>query len=416
MKHSFIPALLAAFAFAAGTAAAAETPVAKAELQASVDTTPHADAKIDAQEARRELDGMREQMRELSKKMAEMSARLGDVGPRSYAWQYIGDQDRGMIGVVLSKGEHGTRVDAVTPGGPADKAGIKNGDLIVKVRGEALEGPADDSAKFLSEALRNLKVGQEVTLTLQRDGKNVDVKVKAERREPFNFAYSIDSANIDAEQVRKDVEQALRDAHLSREEAAKIGAEARHAAEQGRLLAEQQRSVAAQAREIADQARRQAQQIRYSTPWWGLNLASLNPDLGGYFGADHGALVLSADAGTAKTLKSGDVLLAIDGKKIERPEDAMRLLREGETGREIKVEVLRQHKTQTLSMKAPEFNSLFVPAPPAPLAPLKPVAPLKPLVAPKAPATPAAPAPPAPVGAAPATPTAPLAMSPALRM
>jgi predicted metalloprotease with PDZ domain len=358
-----------------------------------------ADAKVDAQEARRELDGMREQMRELSKKMAEMSAKLGDVGPRSYAWRYIGDQDRGMIGVVLSKGEHGTQVDAVTPGGPADKAGVKNGDVIVKVRGEDLEGSSGDSAKFLNDALRNLKVGQEVTLTLQRDGKNVDAKVKAERREPFNFVYSIDNAEVDAEQIRKEVDRAMHDAHMSKEQAEQIRKQALDAArqgieqgriaaeqgriygeEQGRLAAERGRLAAEQGRQLAAEARRAAREVRYSTPWWGLNLASLNPDLGGYFGADHGALVLSADVDGTKALKSGDVLLAIDGKKIERPEDAMRLLREGETGRDIKVEVLRQHKTQTLSMKAPEFKSLFVPAPPAPpLAPMKPVAPLKPI-------------------------------------
>ena len=409
MKHfPTISSLLALLAFAAGTVGAAETPaaapVAKVDTQTSANATPRADAKVDAQEARRELDGMREQMRELSKKMAEMSARLGDLGPRNYAYQYIGDRDRGMIGVVLSKDDRGARVDAVTPGGPADKAGIKNGDVIVKVRGENLGESGDASPKILNEKLRNLKTGQEVTLTLQRDSKNIDVKIKAERREPFNFAFSFDNADI--ERVRADAERAAQDAQMSREQAAQIREQVREATrlatEQGRLAAEQGREVAEQAREIANQARHQASanRIYYSTPWWGLNLASLNPDLGSYFGADHGALVLSADAETTKTLKSGDVLLAIDGKKIARPEDAMRLLREGEEGREVKVEVLRAHKTQTLSMKAPEFKSLFVPAPPAPPAPpvpLKPLAPLKPPTPPAAPAPPAPPTPPAPV-------------------
>ena len=86
MKHfPTISSLLALLAFAAGTVGAAETPaaapVAKVDTQTSANATPRADAKVDAQEARRELDGMREQMRELSKKMAEMSARLGDLGP-----------------------------------------------------------------------------------------------------------------------------------------------------------------------------------------------------------------------------------------------------------------------------------------------------------------------------------------------
>lgn len=410
MKHTLhaLPLLAVAFAFGPSPARAAEPPATvapsskqvdtKANPKVDVDIDAKADAKLDAEQTRRELDRMRDQMRELSKKMAEMSAKLGDVGPRNYAYRYIGDQDRGMIGVVLSKDDRGARVDAVTPGGPADKAGVKNGDVIVKVRGEDPGPSGEGSPKALNERLRSLKMGQEVTLTLLRGSKNVDVKVKAERREPFNFAFSFDS--IDAEKIRAETEQAVRDAQMSKEQADQIREQVREAtrlaAEQSHLAAEQGREAAAPAREIAAQARHQAAigRTHYSTPWWGLNLASLNPDLGRYFGADHGALVLSADAETAKTLKSGDVLLAIDGKKIERPEDAMRLLREADSDRDVKVEVLRQRKTQTLSMKAPEFKSMFIPAPPTPPAP------------PAAPGPPATPEPP-PAPIAPAAPPAP---------
>jgi hypothetical protein len=160
---------------------------------------------------------------------------------------------------------------------------------------------------------------------------------------------------------------------------------------------------------VMEHAQHAIQNLSMSMPWWGLNLASLNPDLGAYFGADHGVLVLSADADASKTLKSGDILLAIDGKKIERPEDALRLLREQPAGNTLKVEVLRQRKAQMLSMRAPEFKSIFVPPPPR--APRPPVPPPV--------AAPAPPAPPAPVAVptappAPPTPsTAPRAAKPA---
>jgi hypothetical protein len=124
-------------------------------------------------------------------------------------------------------------------------------------------------------------------------------------------------------------------------------------------------------------------------PWWGLNLASINPDLGGYFGTDKGVLVLSTDD-SMKDLKSGDVLLDVDGKPVERPEDALRLLREHPSGTEVKVQVLRQHKPLTLSMKTPDYKGIFVPAPPVPPAPPAPPAP------PGRAAMPAPPAPPAP--------------------
>jgi len=163
------------------------------------------------------------------------------------------------------------------------------------------------------------------------------------------------------------------------------------------------------AEKTGERAQHAMEHFNFSMPWWGLNLASLNADLGGYFGTDHGVLVLSTDD-SLKQLKSGDVLLNVDGSKVERPEDAFRLLRERSPGSEVKVQVMRQHKPLTLSMKTPEFKGIFVPAPPAPPAP--PVAPTSPL--PPAPPTPRAapppPPPPAPpVHSAPPPPPAPAA-------
>jgi len=136
------------------------------------------------------------------------------------------------------------------------------------------------------------------------------------------------------------------------------------------------------------------------TPWWGLNLAPLNPDLGGYFGTDKGVLVLSADADAYKGLKSGDVLQDVGGHAVNRPEDALRLLRDAPAGSEVKMQVLRQRKPVTLSLKAPEFKGIFVPppppAPPAPPAMPAPPAPPTPAALPTPRAMPAPPAPPAP--------------------
>jgi hypothetical protein len=105
-------------------------------------------------------------------------------------------------------------------------------------------------------------------------------------------------------------------------------------------------------------------------------------------------LVISADEDGFKGLKSGDVLQEVAGQKVERPEDALRLMREPPSGSEVKVQVLRQHKPLTLSLKAPEYKGIFVPPPPAPPAPPTPPAPPAPAVAPVPPAPPAPPVPP----------------------
>lgn len=359
-------------------AAAAETPAAKPAADAPV-------ARVDAEQARRDLQQMREQMREMSRKMAELSARLGDVGPRAYAYRYIGDPDRGVIGVVLGRkdksGTRGLKVDAVTPGSPADKAGVKHGDVIVSVDGKPVVGKDGNETESPFE---EMKVGQEVKLGIVRDGRNSEVTVKAERREPFNFSFAFGDNDMEPgdfghallppdfeHRIHERVDRAMERAHI-----------AEHAGEA---------------------ARRAMDRAYFRTPWWGLNLASLNSDLGSYFGADRGVLVLSTDDEALKALKAGDVLQQIDGSKVDRPEDALRILRE-RAGSEVKVQVLRQRKPLTLSLKAPEFKGIFVPPPPvAPEPPEPPEPPVAPAPAPRAmpgarpaPAMPAPPPPPRP--------------------
>jgi len=354
----------------------AET-AAKAQPAANPAAAPAAaPSAADTEQARKDLEQMRAQMREMSKKMAELSARLGDVGPRAYAYRYFADSDRGMIGVVFNDDEQaggkGMRVDAVTPGGPADKAGVRHGDVITSVDGKPV--PSGDAGR-MSLPLGELKVGQTIKLGVLRDGKTLDIAVKAERREPYNMAYALGDGDVhDFEHLPPDFDKRI---HERVELAMQRAQLAEHAGET---------------------ARHAMEHVNFISPWWGLNLAGLNADLGSYFGADHGALVLSADDAAFKTLKSGDVLLDIDGKKVDRPEDALRLLRERPAGSDVKVQVLRQHKTQTLSMKAPDYKGMFIPPPPPPVAPTPPAPPTAPM--PPAPPTraagPAAPAPPAP--------------------
>jgi len=371
-----------ALVLCSASAAGAE-PAAKAQPAASAAAAPVTAPSIaDTEQARKDLEQMRAQMREMSKKMAELSARLGDVGPRAYAYRYFADSDRGMIGVVFNDDEQaggkGLRVDAVTPGGPADKAGVRHGDVITSIDGKPV--PGGDAGR-MSLPLGELKVDQTIKLGVSRDGKTLDIAVKAERREPFNMGYALGDGDMhDLEHLPPDFDKRIH-------ERVELAMQRAHVAERA-----------------GESARRAVEHLSFSSPWWGLNLAGINADLGSYFGADHGVLVLSADDDALKALKSGDVLLDIDGKKVDRPEDALRLLRERPAGSDLKVQVLRQHKTQTLSMKAPDYKGMFIPPPPrppaAPTPPTPPTAPMPPEPpTPRVarPAAPAAPPPPPPV-------------------
>ena len=86
----------------------------------------------------------------------------------------------------------------------------------------------------------------------------------------------------------------------------------------------------------------------------GLELVELNPDLGDYFGTREGLLVVRAPADTAVPLKSGDVILSIDGRKPQSARHAHRILGSYEGGERAKVEVLRKRKRTTLEWTVPE--------------------------------------------------------------
>ncbi len=73
------------------------------------------------------------------------------------------------IGIQAQPEKEGVRVARVITGGPADKAGLKSGDLIVKADGKPALGP---------ENIRG-EVGTEVKLEIKREGKpNFEVTIK----------------------------------------------------------------------------------------------------------------------------------------------------------------------------------------------------------------------------------------------
>lgn len=79
------------------------------------------------------------------------------------------NSDKGVIVI----GDDSRNLPAVESGSPADKAGIKQGDIILKINGDDL-----GEGKSLSRFLSKYQPGEEVTLRIMRDGKESDVKVR----------------------------------------------------------------------------------------------------------------------------------------------------------------------------------------------------------------------------------------------
>ncbi len=94
-----------------------------------------------------------------------------------------GQFDRAFLGVSyrmidkevasLNDVAAGAYVDSVVPNSPAQKAGIKRGDIITHYNNSRLE-----KDKFeLSSAVAQNKIGDSVTVKIWRDGKTSDIKV-----------------------------------------------------------------------------------------------------------------------------------------------------------------------------------------------------------------------------------------------
>lgn len=76
----------------------------------------------------------------------------------------------------------GLLVMQIVKGSPADEAGIHVGDIIRKMDGQDIASYDD-----LAKALKNKKVGQTITLTVDRDNQAVDIGVILGKRESLNL-------------------------------------------------------------------------------------------------------------------------------------------------------------------------------------------------------------------------------------
>ena len=77
-------------------------------------------------------------------------------------------------GAYIVPGQEGQQ-PSILPGSPAEKAGLKEGDIITKVNNESI-----DEKHSLTSLVSGHKVGDEVTLTVLRDGKEQPLKTKLE--------------------------------------------------------------------------------------------------------------------------------------------------------------------------------------------------------------------------------------------
>ncbi len=106
-----------------------------------------------------------------------------------------GEVRRGQLGVYIQdltpdlakalgvRQERGAVVTQVAPDSPASKAGLKTGDVVVKVDGNPVHSAAD-----LRNTVGLMRIGQTVTLDILRDGKPQQVTARIEKAKETKLA------------------------------------------------------------------------------------------------------------------------------------------------------------------------------------------------------------------------------------
>lgn len=94
-----------------------------------------------------------------------------DGSEQGYAGLYLQELSDGLRGYF--KVEDGVLISEVVDGSPADKAGLKSGDVIVRLDGEEVDNESE-----IRREIRAHKPGESLNFTVKRDGAETTISVK----------------------------------------------------------------------------------------------------------------------------------------------------------------------------------------------------------------------------------------------
>lgn len=242
----------------------------------------------------------------------------------------------------------GALVNRVVDGSPADEAGLRQGDLIVRYNNRLV-----DDASDLTELVRASRPGQRVTLLVQRDGSNRTIHVTiGERGDDANAPRARSWSWSDDEDEGDDDRRSGRDrVRIERDGDDDDGdvkvyrfhdrGDAPHVFrfKDGDLEGlEELRDLDIRIPQIMGRGR------------LGVQIQDLEEGLGEYFESERGALVTRVVDGSAADeagIRAGDVITRFGGEEIEDADDLTRAVRGADEG-PVDVTVIRKGRTETL--------------------------------------------------------------------
>jgi serine protease Do len=212
-------------------------------------------------------------------------------------------QDTGWIGISIEdQKENGAIISRVQPNSPAEKAGLKEGDIILEFNKESVVG-----AQQLTRLVRETPVGRTVSVRVRREGREQTFNVTTERASGVRSGrFELSTPNV------------------------RIFADGGFA---------------------TDFPWPQVSTIYVQS---GIRVEGLTDQLRDFFGvfSNTGVLVASVDSGSAAAkagLKAGDVITSVNGTTVRTPFDFSREMRAA--GSKPMLKIFRDKKEQEIKIE-----------------------------------------------------------------
>jgi serine protease Do len=221
----------------------------------------------------------------------------------SWMGVYTQTVDNDLKEAFKLESDHGVVINMIIPDSPADKSGLKRGDILLSFDGTQLTG-----SDQLVDLVGGHSPGDKVNIEYLRDGNRSETTITLGSRKDDNTPMSLGNTGS----IPRVYSKSYTYNHSS-----------------------------------------------MSDTYIGVNLESLNSQLGEYFGVKDGQGVLVTevieDSPAQKAgLKAGDVIIEIDGHSVAKPSDIREIVVETKSGDKLNLAILRNKDKMEMAVEVAE--------------------------------------------------------------
>ena len=202
------------------------------------------------------------------------------------------------------KEPYGVEITRVEENSPAEKAGLKTGDVVLEYSGQRVEG-----MEQFGRLVRETPAGREVRLLISRNGATQSITATVQTRKIRSFAVP----NVEIPEIH------IPDMQMF---------------------------------------------TTWRSPILGVETESLGSQLASYFGVKEGVLVRSVVKETAAEkagIKAGDVITKVDGNTVTTPNELVSALRAASSKKSFPLEIVRDHHETSLTVTLEDRSERIVP-------------------------------------------------------